>query len=89
MDVIAKKGADARRYGVAAFNLGGQARSQLDGLCTADGSPFLFAWAAETVAELMRLASSMPPDLLVLDEAALGDRAPFVLEELHADSPRV
>lgn len=88
-DMDVKEGADVTRYSVAAFNVDGRTRCLLDGLCADNGSPFVFGWAADTVAELMRLASSSAPDLLVLDGVSLGERAPFVLAELHAISPRV
>jgi DNA-binding NarL/FixJ family response regulator len=87
MDVREKKRADATRCSVVAFNLHGQARCLLEGLC-ANSTPFVFSWAADTLADLMRLAATVAPDLLVLDKAALGDRTPFVLAELHAVAPR-
>jgi len=91
IDVHAHKddGADASRCSVAVFSLADQARRLLDEMFVAPGSPFVFAWAADSVAELMRLTSSAEPDLLMLDEASLGDRAPFVLGGLHAIAPRV
>jgi DNA-binding NarL/FixJ family response regulator len=89
MDVSEKKATEATRCSVAAFDIHGQMSCLLGALCAGNGSPFVFGWAADTVAELMRLAGSSTPDLLVLDEVSLGDRAPFVLAELHAISPRV
>ena len=89
MDVNKKDDAIATRCRVSTFGLRGQARLRFDGLCADTDSLFAFGWAADSVSELMRLASSATPDLLVFDYVSLGDRAPFVLAELRAVSQRI